>query len=112
MPSIPLKVITDMYNVCKAKANKYGEAEVSVKDYTLYMNRDDNSVILEHYGTVIFRYVPKYHGFDIGGANSRSDVDAINSMVKITGKGKSVQMRNGKISFIETVKRVPAPFGL
>ena len=123
MASLPFVFLTNMYDRAKAQMKEKGEAEVHYKEYTLFMDTEYKSIILEHYGTVIYRYVPmnyryapSLHGFDIGGARSKSDVDAINSMVMITGKGKKVCMRNGKIVFADSIPKKKDtnmhPFGL
>lgn len=117
MASLPFTFLENMYSRAKAQLKKDGEAEVHYKDYALYMDSGEyKSIILEHYGTVIYRYVPTLHGFDIGGARSKSDADAINSMVMITGKGKKVCMRNGKVVFADSIPKKKDtgmhPFGL
>lgn len=91
MASIPQEQILNAYY---AASHVPGRWHTFGRGYELYVK--GAFVKLTHYGTVIYEYDPKKRKVDYGGAFSMSDVNAINSLAYITGKGRAY-LQGGRI---------------
>lgn len=80
MATLPLKVIVTQYEKAVKKPGRWHESPTG---YWTYM-KPDGSILLSHYGTLIFDYDPNTRTYAVGGS-SNSDRDAINSMLLILG---------------------------
>lgn len=107
MAAIPLKNITGLYNECRRRLKWYkdtnmyngkGSCTERKGEYMLWMS-EKGEIVLYHYGTIIWEYKPG-KPFSIGGAYSRSDMDAIRTMNFLTKKGKDVYIQNGAMYMV------------
>lgn len=114
MASIPQEQILTAYY---AASRIPGRWHSFGRGYEIYVK--GAFVKLTHYGAVIYEYDPKKRKVTYGEAYSMSDVNAINSLAYITGKGKAY-LQGGRIYADGTGPRFapkkkkskPAPFGL
>lgn len=111
MASIPQEQFITAYY---AASRVQGRWHTFGRGYELYVK--GKFVKLTHYGTTIYEYDPKKRKVSYGGAYSMSDVNAINSMAYLTGKG-GAYLQGGKIYAEGTgprykTKKKAAPFGL
>jgi len=92
------KTIIDL--IKRAYANAQGESAVRRNGIEIYrITRDDNSIKLFHYGTLIASIVNGRA--EIGsGAYSASDRDAINNFFEYHGVNKRVCIKNGVLQEI------------
>jgi len=92
MAKIPSQVIENLYYKSRANPGRWFSAGRGYEIYTY----PDGRMKLTNYGTVIYRYDPSSRTYDVGGAYSPSDRNAINSMAALTGVG-GAKIRDRKL---------------